>query len=132
MKTKTIKQTVTFAASPKEVYDLLMDKKKYAAFVGGDVKVSKKIKGKFEVFDGYCTGYNIELEDGKKIIQAWHFAENGWPDDYYTTCTFLFEKKDKGTKLTFTQAEVPEISVESLKSGWKEYYWTPMKKYLKK
>jgi len=131
MKTKSIKQTATFNAKPKDVYELLMDAKKYSAFVGSTVKVSNKVKGKFNVFDGYCTGHNIELVEGKKIVQAWHFAEKGWPEDHFSTCTFLFEKTEKGTKMTFTQTNVPENTYKALADGWKEYYWEPMKAYLK-
>jgi len=131
METKTIKQVVSFNAAPAEVYELIMDAKKHAAFAGGKVTMSRKPEGKFVVFDGYCHGYNIELTEGKKIVQAWHFVEDGWPDDHYSTCTFLFEPKEGGTKLTFTQTGVPAHKVESLKGGWKEYYWEPMKEYLK-
>lgn len=131
MKTKSIKQTVTFDASPKEVYELIMDAKKHAAFTGSKVTMSSKPKGKFNVFDGYCHGHNIELVEGKKIVQAWHFAEDGWPDDHFSTCTFLFEKVGKKTKLHFTQTDVPEHKVESLKGGWKDFYWNPMKTFLK-
>ena len=132
MKTGNIKQTATFNASPIEVYELIMDAKKHAAFSGDKVTMSKKIGGEFDAFGGYVHGHNIELEEGKKIVQAWHFAEDGWPDDHYSICTFKFEIKGTGTKLTFTQTSVPEHKVESLKSGWKEFYWQPMKEYLKK
>ena len=130
MKTKTIKQTVTFAALPAQVYNLIMDAKKHGAFTGGKVTMSKKVKGEFKVFDGYCHGYNIELKEGKKIVQAWHFKEEGWPEDHFSICTFEFEKVPKGTKLTFTQSEIPEHKAESLHEGWKQYYWKPMKEHL--
>jgi activator of HSP90 ATPase len=92
--------------------------------------MSAKVNGKFEVFDGYCHGYNIELVEGKKIVQAWHFAEKGWPDDHFSTCTFSFVRVPGGTRLSFTQKEVPEKNYESLKSGWKEFYWEPMKEHI--
>jgi activator of HSP90 ATPase len=130
MKTKTIKQTVTFHAKPEEVYELIMDAKKHSAFTGGKVKMSDKVNGKFEVFDGYCHGYNIELNEGKKIVQAWYFGENGWPEDHFSICTFAFKTVKGGTRISFTQKEVPEKNYESLKSGWKEFYWEPMKKHL--
>jgi activator of HSP90 ATPase len=131
MKTKSIKQTITFTATPAKVYNLIMDHEKHAAFTGSDVVMSKKVHGKFGMFDGYCHGYNIELVEGKKIVQAWHFAEDGWPDDHFSTCTFLFEQAGNKTKLTFLQSGVPEHKVESLKGGWKQFYWQPMKAYLK-
>lgn len=131
MKTGTIKQTVTFNASPKKVYELLMDAKLHGKFTGGKVKISTKIHGEFNVFDGYCHGYNLELEEGKKIIQAWNFKEEGWPAEHYSVCTFLFKKDGKNTKLSFTQNDVPAHKIESLKSGWKNYYWNPMKEFIK-
>lgn len=131
MKTKTIKQSATFHAKPIEVYELIMDAKKHSAFTGTKVRMSNKIKGKFEVFDGYCHGYNIALVEGSKIVQAWHFKEEGWPDDYFSICTFTFEKVKEGTKLSFIQEGVPEHKFDDLSRGWKEFYWEPMKAYLK-
>ncbi len=130
MKTGSIKQNTTFEAAPIDVYNLIMDEKKHAAFTGTAVKMSNKINGKFNIFDGYCHGYNIELIEGKKIVQAWHFAEDGWPDDHFSICTFLFEKVGNKTKLIFQQTDIPEHKVEELKEGWKQYYWKPMKKFL--
>ncbi|MCX6252084.1 MAG: SRPBCC family protein [Bacteroidetes bacterium] len=131
MKTKSIRQTVTFAATPEQVYQLIMDQKKHAAFTGSKAVMSTKVNGKFSVFDGYCLGYNIELIGGKKIVQAWHFAEEGWPDDHFSTCTFLFSKVGDKTKLIFLQTGVPEENLDALREGWKQFYWEPMKAYLK-
>ena len=131
MVTKSIKQTITFDAPALKVYDLIMDQKKHAAFTGTNVRMSKKVKGKFDVFDGYARGYNIELIEGEKIVQAWHFLEEGWPKDHYSICTFHFKPEGDKTLLTFTQHGVPEHKVEDLKSGWKQFYWNPMKAYLK-
>ncbi|MCK9423785.1 MAG: SRPBCC domain-containing protein [Bacteroidales bacterium] len=132
MKTTTIRQTVTFAAAPEKIYHLIMDQKKHAAFTGTNVIMSTKVNGKFNIFDGYCRGYNIELIKGKKIIQAWHFEEEGWPDDHFSTCIFQFMHLGNKTKLTFRQTGVPEQSAESLKAGWKQYYWEPMKAALER
>jgi activator of HSP90 ATPase len=131
METKTIKQNVTFEATPLEVYQLIMDPKKHGAFSGAKASISSKIKGKFEVFGGYIHGYNIELKEGEKIVQAWHFAEDGWPDEHYSICTFLFEASGNKTKLSFEQTDVPEHKAEELAGGWKQFYWQPMKAWLK-
>lgn len=130
MKTKNIKQTVSFNAAPEDVYELIMDAKKHSAITGSKVKMSIKPNGKFEVFDGYAHGFNIELERGKKIVQAWQFAEDGWPEEHFSICTFVFANAANGTKMTFTQTGVPEHKVKSLKDGWKQYYWEPMKAFL--
>jgi len=130
MNTKSIKQAVTFEASPREVYQMIIDPKKHGIFTGSKVTMNSKINGKFRVFDGYCHGHNIELSEGKKIVQAWHFAEDGWPDDHFSICTFIFEKKDKKTKLIFTQTAIPGHKADALKDGWKQFYWDPIKLYL--
>ncbi len=132
MKTKIIRQTVTFPkAKPTEVYNLIMDERKHSSFTGSKVSMSDdEVDGKFEVYDGYCTGFNIELKVGKKIVQGWHFKEDGWPDDHFSICTFIFSKVPTGTKLSFTQTAIPEHKADALKDGWKLYYWNPMKAYL--
>jgi activator of HSP90 ATPase len=132
MKTKSIKQTITFDSTPDKVYQLIMDQKKHSAFTGTKVIMSTKPKGRFSVFDGYIYGYNIELIAGKKIVQAWHFTEDGWPEEHYSICTFTFEKQGDKTKLVFVQTGVPEHKVDELTDGWKTYYWKAMKAYLKK
>jgi activator of HSP90 ATPase len=131
METRQIEQTITFDATPEEVYDLIMNQEKHSAFTESEASISTELNGKFKVFEGYCHGYNIELIKGKKIVQAWHFDEDGWPDSHFSICTFIFESSGNGTKLSFLQTDIPAHKAESLAAGWKEYYWEPMKTYLK-
>ena len=132
MKTKTLKQTITFPTTPEKLYALLLNSKLMSDIHQGKTTMSKRANGKFIVFNGYCHGYNIELVEGKKIVQAWHFAEDGWPDDHFSVCTFLLEPKTKGTKLAFTQSDVPTTAYDALKEGWYTYYWNPLTEYLVK
>ena len=131
METKTIKQVVTFNATPLEIYELLMDEKKHSVFTGFKVKMSKKIRGKFNIFDNYINGHNILLIEGELIVQGWHFEEDGWPENHYSICTFSFENLDTKTRLRLEQTGVPAHKVDELKEGWKQYYWEPMKKHLR-
>jgi len=64
------------------------------------------------------------------LVQAWHFAEEEWPDDHFSLYTFLVEPIDDKTKHTFLQTGVPESTFDELKKGWKQYYWGSMKTYL--
>jgi activator of HSP90 ATPase len=130
METKTIKQTVTFKASPHEVYEALIDAKKHAEFTGGKAVINRKVGGKFNVFDGYAEGMNVELEQDKKIVQTWR-AED-WPKGHYSKATFNFTKTAGGTKMIFTQTSVPEDQSADVAQGWKDYYWGPMKEMLEK
>ncbi len=126
---KNIRQTVTFNAAPHEVYEILMDQKKHAELVGSTAKISRQVGGKFVIYGGEIDGTNLELVPDRKIVQTWRYSD--WPKGHYSTVTFAFEAVDKGTRLTFTQTDVPDDKYEDIKQGWKDYYWQPMKEMLK-
>jgi activator of HSP90 ATPase len=46
--------------------------------------------------------------------------------------TFALAKAGKGTKLTFTQTDVPADQVDSVRQGWRDFYWTPLKTMLER
>lgn len=128
MKTKTIKQKVTFKANQIDVYEVLMDSKKHSVFSGGKAKISRKVGGKFSAYDGYATGKNIELVPGQKIVQTWHASD--WEEDVISTVTFELQPIKTGTELIFTHEGVPAEHSKSIAQGWKDFYWAPMKELL--
>lgn len=130
MKTKNIRQSVTFRAAPKDVYEALMDSRKHARITGGKASISRKIGGKITAYDGYITGRNLELDANKKIVQSWHASD--WPEGHESRVTFTLAKVPGGTRLTFTHSGVPEKQYASIREGWIEFYWEPMRKFLEK
>ena len=129
-KTKTIKQTVIFKCSPNDVYEAFMDEKKHSEFIGSKAKINRKEGGKFTIYEGAIDGTNLELVQGKKIVQKWRYED--WPDKHYSTITLILKKDPKGTKMEFIQEGVPEDKYEAIKQGWVDYYWNPMKEMLEK
>lgn len=130
MNTVTINQTWAFNAPAKNVYNLLTDAELLEIITGSAAEFENYVDGEFSLFEGYCEGFNLEMEPNKKLVQEWNFAEDGWPEDHYSICTFLFEEKDGKTELIFTQTDVPEEVKEALEQGWNEYFWEPMTDYL--
>lgn len=130
MKVKSIRQSTTFRASPRDVFEALMDSKKHARFSGEPAKVSRKVGGKFTAYGGYIEGRNLELEGGRKIVQSWRGSN--WEEGHYSTVTFVMTRIPGGTKLTFTQTGVPERWHRDIQQGWKDYYWKRMKAMLDK
>jgi activator of HSP90 ATPase len=130
MKTKTIRQSVTFKASPHEVYDTLMDSRKHARFTGAKARISRKVGGKFTAYYGYVEGVNLNLVPDKKIVQSWRGSD--WPEDHYSMATFSLKKFKNGTHFTFTQSGVPDQYYHDISQGWHDYYWKPMKEMLEK
>ena len=130
METKDIRQTVTFKAGAHAVYELLMDAKKHSKLAAGDeVKISRKVGGKFNV-GGYIEGVNIELAPDEKIVQSWRYDD--WPAGHFSKATFSFKEEGGKTKMVFTQKDVPMQFYEDIKQGWIDYYWTPKKELLEK
>ena len=130
MKTKTIKQGVMFLAKPEDIYKALMESKSHSEFTGDVAKISKKVGGKFSAFGGYAMGKNLALVPGKKIVQSWRASD--WDKGDISEITFLLKPAPKGTKLMFTHKNVPAKFAKSIASGWKEYYWEPLRKFLEK
>jgi activator of HSP90 ATPase len=128
MKTKNIKQTAQFKAAQHEVYEMLMDSKQHGQFTGGKAKISRKVGGKFSVFDNYAEGKNLALIPDKKIVQSWRASD--WPETHYSKVTFALSKNKSGTKLTFTQIGVPAEFYSDIKQGWIDFYWKPLKELL--
>jgi activator of HSP90 ATPase len=126
---KTIKQTVTFNASPHEIFEMLMDSKKHSQFTESDAKISRKVGGKFTTYDGYASGVNKVLVKDKKIVQTWRGSD--WPEGLFSTITIELANISSKTKLTFVQENVPEDQYESIKKGWIEFYWDRIKEVLK-
>ena len=122
---KNLKQTATFKATPHEVYETLMDEKKHAGFTEGAAKISRKVGGRFSISDGEIEGQNLELVPDQKIVQTWRYSD--WPAGHYSTVTFALAPTAQGTRLTFTQTDIPDDKYEDIKQGWIDYYWTPMK-----
>ena len=125
MRTKTLQQTVTFKASPREVYDMLMDSKKHRSLSGQPAKISKKVGGKFTAWGSHLSGINLVLKPGRKIVQAWRAT--GWWPEHYSIAIFDISKTRDGSKLKFTQIGIPPSRYSGHYRGWIETYWTPMK-----
>ncbi len=129
MKTRTIRQQVTLPARPHEVYEALLDERKHAAFTGTETRISRRVGGRFATGDGYIDGVNLALEPDRRIVQSWRGSD--WPAGHYARTTFLLTPVQSGTRLSFTQRGVPAEFAEDISQGWRDYYWQPLKAWLK-
>mgnify|MGYP001607420855 CR=1 FL=1 len=131
VKTKTIKQSTAFKASPNEVYEALVDSKKHSKFTGSRAVVSNKVGGKFSVYGGALYGKNLSLSKNKKIVQQWACEMKGWPKDHFSRATISIKKVRGGTNLSFMQTGVPAACYKDISDGWKKHYWNAMKRAFK-
>ncbi len=123
---KTIRQTATIrGATPHDIYETIMDSKKHAKLSGSPTTVSRRVGGVFKV-GGDLEGKNLKLIEDKTIVQFWR--ANDWPKGVYSRATFSLARVKGGARVTFRQSGVPEKHYRSITSGWREYYWEPLKR----
>jgi activator of HSP90 ATPase len=129
--TKTIEQSVTFSATPQELYDIYIDPKKHSAFTGGPVKISAKPGSKFDAFNGMLWGSMISTVPCRQVIQRWrsaHFKESD-PD---SILILNFVPAGNGARIEMAHVNVPKQDHKGVSEGWPKYYWKPLRAYLKK
>jgi len=122
----SITQRVQFNASPRDIFELMMDSRRHARFTGEPARVPRRAGASFSAYSGYITGVNVEIIPNRRIVQAWRGSD--WPKGAYSIVTFQLASLAGGrTRLTFTQHGVPRGQLRSIRQGWTDYYWEPMK-----
>jgi uncharacterized protein YndB with AHSA1/START domain len=130
VKTRTIRQTVTLPASPRIVFKALADSKQHSAFTGSKAKIPKRAGGRMSAYGGYISGKVLGLWPGMGLLQTWRTTE--WPTGAQDSrLEIRLAPAGKGTRLTMIHSEVPASQVSRYTSGWKAFYWAPLRRYLK-
>ncbi len=128
--TKPIVQSVTFKASPEELFAIFTDSKKHSAATGAKASVSAKAGAKWKAHDGMISGKNLVVVPGRMIVQAWRAAP--WKDsDLDSILMMNFSAAPGGGRIDLVHAGVPDHDHQGVSKGWPQYYWKPWKAYLK-
>ena len=129
--TKTIRQTVTIGAPPKDVYLALVNEKRHASFTGSPAKISDRVGEGFSCYGGYVRGTNLDLVPGSRIVQAWRAKD--WAPGAFSIVSFELKRAPGGTtRLSFTHTGVPSNDFRDKTKGWRTHYWKPLKAYLER
>jgi len=131
--TNAIQQEIVFKASPKRVYDALLDSKQFSEFTGAPAEINREPGGAFSCFGGVIAGRNIELLPDQRIVQAWRVAM--WPEGLYSIVKFELQPQGSETRLVMDHVGFPQqmrahLNGEEADGGWHRQYWEPLKKYL--
>ena len=114
-------------ASPEQIYEAWLDSRQHSAMTGGMADVSDQAGDSFSAWDGYISGKNLELEPGKRILQAWRtseFEEND-PD---SMLEILLAATKNGCHLILRHSNLPDHGMQ-YKQGWVDNYFDPMREY---
>ncbi|CAI9100995.1 OLC1v1038209C1 [Oldenlandia corymbosa var. corymbosa] len=123
---KTITMMEKFSCRAKDLFEILMDENRWKGFTHSNARISKEVNGEFSIFDGSVTGTNVELQEGKLIVQKWRFGS--WPDGVHSMVRLTFDEPESGvTIVNLVHSDVPEEDrygnatvVENTERGWRD------------
>ena len=114
-------------ASPDAVYAAWLNSDEHSKMTGSPAVVSANVGGKFEAWDGYIQGTNLDLEAPRRILQLWRTSEFAESDED-SRLEILFVAEEGGTKVTIKHSELPSHGMQ-YHQGWIDAYFNPMKEY---
>lgn len=96
---------------------------------GMEAKLSAVVGGTSTMFDGLIAAMNVEMIEGKRLVQAWR--PGNWDEGVYSIARFDFAPDAGGTAITLTHTGYPDDAEKHLQAGWIERYWTPLKTHFR-
>ena len=127
---KAIQQSVTFKASPEELFSIYTDSKKHSAATGAKATVSARVGAKFKAFDGMLQGQNLVVVPSRRIVQRWRSSQFK-KSDLDSILILDFSPAPQGGRIDLVHVNVPDHDYDGVRKGWPSYYWKPWKNYLK-
>ncbi len=116
-----------FPASADRIYNAWLDSEGHTRMTGSPAETSPELGAEFSAWEGYITGRNLELEPGKRIVQAWRTTEfQAAEADSLIEVTL--EPSEAGTRVTIHHSRLPAHGTQ-YQQGWIDHYFTPMKEY---
>jgi uncharacterized protein YndB with AHSA1/START domain len=116
-------------ASPEDVYFAWLDGESHADMTGtAGATCDPRVGGAFTAWDGYIEGKNLELIDGRRIVQSWRtsdFAE-GDPD---SRLEIDLHPHHDGTRIVLKHTGLPNGEGPRYEDGWNDFYFEPMREY---
>jgi|SRR5712671_380763 len=132
----TIHQELDFRSTPEQLYEALLDAKRFSEFSAQSgefsamsAKIDRAAGGAFSLFDGHIIGRNVELIPNQRIVQAWRVVD--WPPGVYSIVRFEITAGKSGTHLIFDHTAFPAKLRDHLAAGWQSHYWDQLRKYLR-
>lgn len=127
--TKAIQQSVRFAATPAQLFEMYMDSKRHSEATGGKANMSRKPGCAFTAWNKMLRGKNLMIVPNRMIVQSWR-SINFKPGDPDSILILQFSKAPGGAQVDLVHVNLPVQDHRGVTKGWPLYYWKPWKKYL--
>lgn len=120
--------TATFHTSAEQIYKAWLSTQEHSLMTGSPAKIDGRAGGDFTAWDGYIWGTFLDLEENKRIVQAWRTGE--FPQEVEDShVQVLLEESGGKTKVTLTHTNIPAGQAQGYEQGWHDFYFKPMKEY---
>jgi uncharacterized protein YndB with AHSA1/START domain len=131
MPTESCRVSDVVPASPEQIFFAWLDGRLHTAMTGGTATGTGVVGSRFTAWDGYIEGTTLELEPGRRIVQAWRTSEFP-PASPDSRIEVMLEPAVGGTSVVILHSEIPEGQGRQYQEGWQEHYLGPMKAYFGK
>jgi activator of HSP90 ATPase len=127
---ESIKVSEIFPVTAKKLYTSWLDSKEHSAFTGTKAEIFPRVGEHYHAGNGYIHGSIISLQPYGRMVLSWRSTD--FPDGVRDSkLEVLFEKSEKGTRVTIIHSELPDGQGKMYEKGWKDHYFKPMKKYFR-
>jgi len=126
----TVKKKVLIAAPVEKIWTALTRPKAIEAWMGGPVKVSLRVGGRYAFFGGETTGHFTRIEKPNSLEYTWRQAD--WPPAWADShVRWELNPTRTGTQVRLTHDGFPnKVERDGHDEGWDVYWLEPMKKWL--
>lgn len=129
LRTRNIHHRRRLPASPERIYRALIEGAEHAAFTGLDASIDARVGGAFTTCGGRSSGFNVELVEGRRVVQAWRHRD--WPEGTWSIVTFALSHAGSAADLDFSQVGVPSESYSGIEATWRTTYWAGLDRWLR-
>jgi uncharacterized protein YndB with AHSA1/START domain len=130
MPTESIQVSARFPVTPDELFLAWLDSDQHSLFTGGRARIDPSVGGRFSAWADYISGRTLEIEPGRRVVQAWRTIEFPLeaPDSRLEA---RFEEENGGTRLILEHSGIPEGQADHYEEGWISTYFEPMQRYFR-
>ncbi|WP_276366074.1 SRPBCC family protein [Chryseolinea sp. H1M3-3] len=122
---KDFKKYYIISATPEEVYLALTTPATIHLWSGEPAEMSTEPGSEFSLWDGSITGKNISFEEGKKIVQQWHFGDQ----QEASIVTIKLHAHAQGTSVELRHTNIPDDDYEDIVDGWNTVYFASLQDF---
>jgi len=117
---------ITIKESPEIIFSAITNPVTLELWTGYPAVMQPIENTEFSLWEGDITGRNLKVEMNRKLVQEWYFEGQDSPSLVSIT---LHGEKGK-TRIELTHTNIPDEAFDNISNGWKEYYFSPLKKFL--